>query len=1195
MYGLLFLLFQSVCLSLASQLENLKNKHGIVNIGTPRLDFPGEALQLFGGFNALTFPQYEGQENFTGTINNNTDSRGIVYYSNDTFIKLINGSSDSYVEKIVPFGSESFILGGSGSLLGYELGRQLLYNLSDLSLRPIFENSLTDVRVILEDYPVAYFGGNFSFDNGSTVGHSVATWNSSSNTTSLLPFGGFGEESIVNSIIKLDSDNILFTGEFYTLDDQTLLITNENTSKTNHSQSIEINELLPLRAATWNTDSDSSFDSSAFICPNSQKEAWSVPSTSGSLEASLPYESYPKKVRIYNSPEEHNAVSLFRIITKPSNGIMNLTYVDPLSGELLNCDAFCPLMLQDSLKAAVANGNTSQVVRLDNNLTDIQWSYDYQDFAFVNKIAVTDLQFLALSSYGDAVGLSSFQLYQDTLTTYANNSLNEVGCESNDIASTSALSDSEWKQGLFGQSYLVADFRTGQETLPKVTFYPAINYAGQYTMNLYTPGCSSDQTCTSRSIVNVTMWSEVGGSILSSILLHQNNEAMKYDQVYSGHLETAPVLTLEYYSPISPNNPSNVVVADRLEIIVESVDILKNQTDETIPLNGMFQYQLSNFTNSTDSIPSIANTTLNSYTVQNFPKNASLFSSMYNDTLWVGGSVSGVAAVELDEDLHVSSTAKYATGGTVEGISSYSDGIILFGTFNLSSQPVSTLTFNGVFGSFGNLETTLRTYTNVSFQQDELLVFNNEYVFNLSSNSYISNSSTFGLSLWSAGRNQFDDTLFSGAVTKNQFPGLYGSASIYSNSSVAHFSLQNGAQPYAACHLNDSVTAYAYRNGSVSQLYFDNGKEGPWTWFGTINSMRYSKNSTILAIGTDGSTDEPILSLFNLTSFDVLANTTISENGTISSMVFFDRNSSLLVGGDYHISDADCSGLCLYNYDQKQWTKFANNSITGNITEMQLSESYDLLISGAMNVANKTSVNLLSFNMSNYEVNPLVWDSNGPIKSFIAEDNDIITWNETSLSGYSDGDWQNFELDNSSLISIVDVIAVKTEPVLDKRQTFSSTFDAILVAGQNYAEYPQASIYNFQRWLPYYVANKADDEDPSRTTFFTNQDDSQLYDSQNLLSDPTRTTTSSSSSTTSSSQTSPSKGSLVRKSGKINRGFVVLIGLALALGTVVIIGITGVLLALVFNGHSGYEQVDPRADESEMIDTVPPEKLLKFL
>lgn len=158
MYGLLFLLFHSVCLSLASQLENLKNKHGIVNIEPPRLDFPSEALKLFGGFDALTFPQYEGQENFTGTINNNTDSRGIVYYSNDTFIKLINGSSDSYVEKIVPFGSESFILGGSGSLLGYELGRQLLYNLSDLSLRPIFGNPLTDVRVILEDYPVAYFG-----------------------------------------------------------------------------------------------------------------------------------------------------------------------------------------------------------------------------------------------------------------------------------------------------------------------------------------------------------------------------------------------------------------------------------------------------------------------------------------------------------------------------------------------------------------------------------------------------------------------------------------------------------------------------------------------------------------------------------------------------------------------------------------------------------------------------------------------------------------------------------------------------------------------------------------------------------------------------------------------------------------------------------------------------------------------------
>lgn len=1192
MYGLLFLFFQSLCFSLASQLENLKNKYGVVDIDIPHLEFADDSLKLFGDFDALTFPQYEGQENFSGKITDDTDSRGIVYYSNDTFIKLINGSSDTYVENIVPFDSDCFILGGSGQLMGYELDKQLLYNLSDLSLRPIFENSLTTVNSILEDYPLVYFGGNFTFSNGSAVGNSVVVWNSSVNTTSLLPFGGFGEQSVVNSIIKLDPDNILFVGKFDKLDNQSML--SINSSQSNNTETIEVNQIVPLQMATWNTDSTGSFDSSSFICPDSQKTAWSVPSTTGSLECSLPYEVFPKKLRIYNSPEENSGISLFRIITKPSNGIMNMTYVDPSSGELSHCDAFCPLLDRDSLEAAAANSNSTKVVRIDNNLTDVQWSNDYQDFAFVNEIEVTDIQFLALSSYGNAVGLSSFELYQGTFATYANNSLNDFTCESNGAMSASSLSDNGWQQVEPGKSYLAADFKSDQGTIPKVTFNPVINYAGQYTINFYTPGCQSDNTCTSRSIVNVTVWAESGGSVLSSMLLYQNNEAMKYDQIYSGHLESSPVVTMEFYSSIFPNNPISVVVADRVEVVVSSIDMLKNHTEGELSLNGLFQYQISNFTGGNISSAPVGNSSLNYYAVENFPENATLFSSIYNSTLWVGGSVSGVATIALSEDLSLSSTARYATGGTVEGISTYADGIILFGAFNLSSQPVSTLTYNGAFNSFGNLNTDIKTFNNISLGTEELLVFNNDYFFNLSSNNYISNTSSFGISLWSAGRNLFNDTLFSGALAKNQFADLKGSASIYSNASVDDFTLQDEVWPYAAYHLNETVDVYAYLNESMSHVLFDNGEVGPWTWFDTIKVIRYSNNDTILAVGTNGSLNGPSISVLNLTTLAVIANTTLTENSDINSMIFFDKNSTLLVGGDYYVSDVDCHGLCLYNYDQRQWTNFANGSVTGNVTEMQLSQSYDLLISGVLKVGNRTSTNLVSLNMSSYETTPLVWGSPEPLRSFIVKGNDIIAWNDTTLLSYRDSNWEAVDLGPSALSSVIDVTAVGLDSALKRRQSSSSVFEAILVAGRNSANNSQASIYDFENWSQYYFADVANGGDTSKMAFFTNEDDSQLYDSRNFISNPTKTTTASSSSV-SSSQPSPSKSSSVRKNGKINRGFVVLIGLALALGTVLIIGITGVLLALVFGHSSGYEQVDPRADESEMIDTVPPEKLLKFL
>ena len=135
-----------------------------------------------------------------------------------------------------------------------------------------------------------------------------------------------------------------------------------------------------------------------------------------------------------------------------------------------------------------------------------------------------------------------------------------------------------------------------------------------------------------------------------------------------------------------------------------------------------------------------------------------------------------------------------------------------------------------------------------------------------------------------------------------------------------------------------------------------------------------------------------------------------------------------------------------------------------------------------------------------------------------------------------------------------------------------------------------------RNWTPYFTSEtlEASSYNP---TIFINRDVSADFNSQIPLSNSNMTVTSPQStsplSPSSSASSEPNKKS---KKKNMDRGFVVLIGLALALGTVSVLGIVGVILAYVFKDPEGdYRPIKPRIDENEMLDTVPPEKLMKFV
>lgn len=94
----------------------------------------------------------------------------------------------------------------------------------------------------------------------------------------------------------------------------------------------------------------------------------------------------PTSIRLYNLDDSNNGLSLFRVLSFPSNSIMNLTYVNQSSNSVVYCDAWCPLPHYSE--------------------------QEYVDFTFVNVVGTNTIQIEMLDSYGSYAGLSGIELFQ---------------------------------------------------------------------------------------------------------------------------------------------------------------------------------------------------------------------------------------------------------------------------------------------------------------------------------------------------------------------------------------------------------------------------------------------------------------------------------------------------------------------------------------------------------------------------------------------------------------------------------------------------------------------------------------------------------------------------------------------------------------------------------------------------------------
>ncbi|KAK6501804.1 hypothetical protein TWF481_009628 [Arthrobotrys musiformis] len=358
-----------------------------------------------------------------------------------------------------------------------------------------------------------YVGGDFKYQNSTNaIQWSGSTW-------SEFSFQGFNGP--VESISRMGNGTIVFGGQFTAIANETTLNSNLNSTEKITQQVVNLDSASTLITATLGSDRQGFSDPSNVVCSNgTEEQADSVflfqDGAQGSWSADLSYTVYPTKLRLYNTHFEGRGVKTFRFISRPNNGIMNLTSVDPVSNERFFCDAWCPLSHETNS------------------------SVPYQDFTFVNVIPTYAFRIEVAEWYGEGAGLNAIELFQDDIYAFADNALNEPSCKNVEGPLSSKIEGSWTSTGgppSTDSKFLTGTFSSADVEQASITFRPDIRISGQYQVLVYTPGCRQDNSCSQRGEVTVTGTFAPNETTTPEMSFWQTNDFDKYDVFFTGYVE----------------------------------------------------------------------------------------------------------------------------------------------------------------------------------------------------------------------------------------------------------------------------------------------------------------------------------------------------------------------------------------------------------------------------------------------------------------------------------------------------------------------------------------------------------------------------------------------------------------------------------------------------------------------------------
>lgn len=416
------------------------------------------------------------------------------------------------------------------------------------------------------DTDTVYVGGNFVGVNSTNA----LAWSGTSGWQN-LPFAGFNGP--VTSITKASNGHIIFGGSFTGLG-------NATTPTTPDEQVINLSTANISASASATTTGFS--DPKNIVCKpgglDGADKTWLLEDqTAGSWTASFGFGFQPSKLRLYNTHQDGRGTQTWRFTALPINGIMNFTYIDPATGANMTCTSECPL------------SNSPTV--------------DFQDFHFVNMVGMNEFRIDISAWYGSGAGLDGIQLFSNDIFAYAIPDFNEPACAGVGLASTSSQTGN-WVVTPARSSS--ADYLTVvmpapiEATAASITFSPDIRESGDYSVNLYTPGCLRDATCSTRGQFNITGSMTADGASPISTVLYQTNNFDKYDQIYFGKIDAAssgfrPRITM---TPVAGQN------LDSMTFVAQKVGF--TLLGSTGGLIGLYEYDPSSGTVNTSDFASSA-------------------------------------------------------------------------------------------------------------------------------------------------------------------------------------------------------------------------------------------------------------------------------------------------------------------------------------------------------------------------------------------------------------------------------------------------------------------------------------------------------------------------------------------------------------------------------------------------------------
>jgi len=442
-------------------------------------------------------------------------------------------------------------------------------------------------------------------------------------------------------------------------------------------------------------------------------------------------------------------------------------------------------------------------------------------------------------------------------------------------------------------------------TSPSVVFLPDIKQSGNYSVNIYTPGCVQDGSCSTRGRANVTGVMASGSSNAGFTAdISQTNNFDKYDQIYFGYIEAGtssfrPSVTL---SPSAGENIPNLsVVAQRVGFTLIS---------STGGLNSLFEYDPTkaeidpaDFANSTFDLAGMS--------LGSSPGVNTLATS--GSTTYVGGNFSTSTYKNI---LAISDAgAKELPGGSLNGevVAMFLNGTTLYvggkftdtspggvaGLSHIAAYDTSKNTWAALGAGVNGLVTNIVPLSmNVTTNAPETVItFTGEFNQTIASGKSKSIDVT-GFAVWVPSRSDWlqnlnlatiaingeltaavdipgGGSLFAGSLSSSQL-SANGIASLSTSSSLSALPVQIQPAPAQSSSLTKRATSASGQNltGVVTGLFHENGNlnvtilGGHFTATGTngsdINNLVFinsSNSDAVTGVGSQISSDSTILAL----------------------------------------------------------------------------------------------------------------------------------------------------------------------------------------------------------------------------------------------------------------------------------------------------------------------------------------------